>query len=357
MIQINYPEMLQSIKMSIFTADHSALYSLSCSIACIAASFGLLTWYNRMLNDPYGRFDLAAIVRALVILFLTTNFYYTVLVPLDGVTHLVARGITAWADADKDGLMGKINEVYEQAEESRKKDTLLGAFEEEMEGEGATENVDGLSYESSAIVQSLAEATLSSGGDKPGFFKRLWAGAKGFVSAKVGEVINYGGSILSIIASVVVKLIQYVLLSVSSVCLMILGLMGPFVFAFALIPGLEGGIKAWLARGLASPVHPAEFLGAGDLLCGYGEHQDEGRHAGRSSFHAFHLPAGRSVPPVDTGPGDDSLPAFCAHHRQLGCTQQRRHRTGRKDYVCWKESHCIGLKIISYEDFRDNTGH
>ena len=248
MIQINYPEMLQSIKMSIFTADHSALYSLSCSIACIAASFGLLTWYNRMLNDPYGRFDLAAIVRALLILFLTTNFYYTVMVPLDGVTHLVARGITAWADADKDGLMGKINEVYEQAEESRKKDTLLGAFEDEMEGEGTTENVDGLSYESSAVVQSLAEAALSNGGEKPGFFKRLWAGAKGFVSAKVGEVINYGGSILSVIASVVVKLTQYVLLSVSSVCLMILGLMGPFVFAFALIPGLEGGIKAWLAR-------------------------------------------------------------------------------------------------------------
>ena len=242
MIQINYPEMIQEIKVSIFTADHSAIYSLACAAACIAASFGIISWYNRMMNEPYGRLDMAAVIRGVAVLFLTCNFYTMVLMPLDGITHLISKGICAAVDTDRDGIMGLVNEVYDAAEESRKKDTLLGAFEEEMDGEGASENVDGLSYQSSAIAQSLAEATLSSGGEKPGFFKGLWAGVKGFVSAKMGQVINDVGSILSALISVIVKLYQYVLISISSIVLIALGLMGPFVFAFSLFPSFENNI-------------------------------------------------------------------------------------------------------------------
>ena len=248
MIQVNYPEMIQEIKVSIFTADHSAIYSLACAAACIAASFGIISWYNRMMNEPYGRLDMAAVIRGVAVLFLTCNFYTMVLMPLDGITHLISKGICAAVDTDRDGIMGLVNEVYDAAEESRKKDTLLGAFEEEMDGEGASENVDGLSYQSSAIAQSLVEATLSSGGEKPGFFKGLWAGVNGFVSAKMGQVINDVGSILSALISVIVKLYQYVLISISSIVLIALGLMGPFVFAFSLIPSFENNIMGWLAR-------------------------------------------------------------------------------------------------------------
>lgn len=248
MIQLNYPEMIQDIKMRIFTADHSAIYSLACAAACIASSFGIISWYNRMMNEPYGRLDMAAVIRGAAVLFLTCNFYTTVLVPLDGVTHLVTKGICVAVDTDRDGLMGRVNEIYDAVEEARKKDSLLGAFEEEMEGENATENVDGLSYQSSAIAQSLAEAAIASGGENPGFFKRVWAGVKGFVSAKIGQVVNDVGSILSALVSIIVKLYQYVLLSVSSILLIGLGLVGPFVFAFSLIPSFENNIMGWLAR-------------------------------------------------------------------------------------------------------------
>jgi len=74
MIQVNYPEMIQEIKVSIFTADHSAIYSLACAAACIAASFGIISWYNRMMNEPYGRLDMAAVIRGVAVLFLTCNF-------------------------------------------------------------------------------------------------------------------------------------------------------------------------------------------------------------------------------------------------------------------------------------------
>ena len=66
MIQLNYPEMLQDIKMSIFSGDHSGIYSLACAVACIAASFSLITWYNKMMNDPFGRLDVRSVVRTVI---------------------------------------------------------------------------------------------------------------------------------------------------------------------------------------------------------------------------------------------------------------------------------------------------
>ena len=69
-IKLNYPDMLQQIKLSIFTGDHSAIYSMACAVACIAASFSLITWYNKMLNDPYGRLDMRAVIKTVIILFL-----------------------------------------------------------------------------------------------------------------------------------------------------------------------------------------------------------------------------------------------------------------------------------------------
>ena len=104
MIQFNYPEMMQEIKMQIFTADHSAIYSLACAVACIAASFGIIDWYNRMMNEPYGRLDMAAVIKTGAVLMLTCSFYTTVLTPIDYVTHLITKGICAAVDTDRDGM-------------------------------------------------------------------------------------------------------------------------------------------------------------------------------------------------------------------------------------------------------------
>lgn len=227
MIELNYPEMLQQIKLSIFTGDHSAIYSLARSIACIAASFALITWYNKMINDPYGRFDMRAIIRTMIVLLLTCNFYSFVLVPVDYLTHAVTKGITASVDGDRDGIFGMINELYAAVEAHQQQNSLAGRFEEETGKAQAATEVDGLSYESSAITESIVEATIEKG-EKPGLLERLWAGAKGFAGARVGMVLNNVGNVLSAMLSVVVKLMQYILYAVSSVYLMILGLIGPF---------------------------------------------------------------------------------------------------------------------------------
>ncbi|MBQ3812723.1 MAG: hypothetical protein II841_04060, partial [Bacteroidales bacterium] len=132
-IKLNYPDMLQQIKLSIFTGDHSAIYSMACAVACIAASFSLITWYNKMLNDPYGRLDMRAVVRTLIVLFLTCNFYSFVLVPFDSITHTVTKAISASVDKDPSGLWGKVNDVYSSIEDKTKEETLVGQFDAEME--------------------------------------------------------------------------------------------------------------------------------------------------------------------------------------------------------------------------------
>lgn len=246
MIQLNYPEMLQEIKVSIFTGDHSGIYSLACAVACIAASFALIAWYNKMMNDPFGRLDVRSVIRTLIVLFLTCNFYSFVLMPLDSITYTITKGITASVDSDRDGIVGKVNELYASVEEHDKQ-SLVGQFEEEMGRESSPTDLDGLSYETSAIAESLVEAAIEKG-EKPGFFKRFWSGVKGFVSAKIGLVVNNLGSILSVIISVLVKLMQYILYAVSTVYLIILGLLGPFAFAFSLIPGFQNNVRTWLAR-------------------------------------------------------------------------------------------------------------
>ena len=250
MIRLNYPDMLQNIKMSIFTGDHSGIYSLASAIACISAMVSLLWWYNTMLNDPYGRLDVRSIVRSGAILFLTCNFYSFVLVPFDSVTHYVTKGVSAYVDKDNTGLWGKVNEVYADVQNSRNKETLSGEFEEEMANSlsSATAEDTQSTGESSSMLESLPEASVSAPAKKPGFFKRLWEGLKMAVSVKVGSVINDVGTIISWAISILAKLVQYILMALSSIYLIILGFIGPFVFAFALMPGFTNGIHNWIAR-------------------------------------------------------------------------------------------------------------
>ena len=140
-----------------------------------------------------------------------------------------------------------MNDVYSSIEDKTKEETLVGQFDAEMENNKSNTTVDALSYETSAVAESLAEATIQEG-KKPGFFKRLWSGVKGFVSGKVGMVMNNVGNIISALISVIVKLVQYILLAVSNIYLIILGLIGPFVFALSLMPGFQNNISVWIAR-------------------------------------------------------------------------------------------------------------
>ena len=246
-MKLNYPEMLQNIKMSIFTGDHSAVYSLACAIACIAAMVSLLWWYNKMLNDPYGRLDMRAVIRTAVVLFLTCNFYNFVLVPFDSVTHIVTKAITASVDHDPAGLVGQINDALAETERKNRDESLAGELEKDVSGSLSSASEGGASGETSFVLESITEDKVD-GGRKPGFFKRVWEGLKMAVSMKIGETINSVSTCICWLMSVVIKIVQWILLAVSSIYLIILGFIGPFVFAFSLMPGFTNNISTWIAR-------------------------------------------------------------------------------------------------------------
>ena len=55
-------------------------------------------------------------------------------------------------------------------------------------------------------------------------------------------------NVLSWLISCIVDLTRCVLTLVSGMYLIVLGLLGPFVFALSIIPSFKGGIAGWLAR-------------------------------------------------------------------------------------------------------------
>ena len=247
--RLNYPEMLQQIKLSLFTGDHSGIYSLCCAVACIACSFALITWYNKMMNDPYGRLDVRAIIRAVIILFLTCNFYTFVLVPFDHITYLVTRGLSASVD-EHHGEAYDWKDIIRQVEESRGgEESFLTQFIKDMDKEATETSADGtnLSFNSSSVLESEAETAIEQTKKTP-LGRKIWLTLKDFVSARMAMPVAALGSVLAGVVSALVKIVQWILLAVSSVFLMILGLIGPFVFAISLIPGFEGNISAWIGR-------------------------------------------------------------------------------------------------------------
>ena len=244
----NYIEILQQTKQTIFVSDHSAIYNIACAIACIAASFSLITWYNKMLNDPYGRLDMRSIIRAAIVLFLTCNFYSFVLLPFDHMTYLVTKSLTASVD-EKRKEAYSFKEIIRQVEQSRSEESVLSQFMKEMESETGGAQADGssLTFDTSAVMESEAEVRIN---DKPkkGLGAKIWQGIKDGFSAIVSIPVMSVGSIISLAVSLLTKIVQWLLTAVSSIFLIVLGLIGPIVFALSLIPGFSNNISVWLAR-------------------------------------------------------------------------------------------------------------
>ena len=245
---LNYIEILQQTKQTIFVGDHSAIYRLACAVACIAASFSLITWYNKMLNDPYGRLDMRSIIRAAIVLFLTCNFYSFVLVPFDHLTYLVTKSLSASVDEKRKDAYS-VKEIIRQVEESRGEESFLGRFLSEMDSETSETSADGstLSFDTSAVMESEAEIRIN---DKPkkGLGAKIWQGMKDAFSAIVSFPVYSIGSVLSIAITLIAKMVQWILTAVSAIYLIVLGLVGPLVFALSLMPGFRKGIHNWVAR-------------------------------------------------------------------------------------------------------------
>ena len=244
----NYIDMITKLKEQFFIGDHAAFYSLACAVACICAAFALIGWYNHMMNDPWGMFDLKSLIYIIVPIFLVCNFYTLVLQPLDGLTSIITKGITASVSQDREGLQGKVNEAYMAVENAIKGNTMRGQFEEMVESGSSQTSLDnGASGNSNSVFESNVETTIDEG-EKPGFWQKVWGAIKGGVQDAMGFPYKAISTILSWLMSCIVDLVRFLLTILSGVFLIILGLLGPFIFAFAPMSSFNAGIANWFAR-------------------------------------------------------------------------------------------------------------
>ena len=201
-----------------------------------------------MLNDPFGRLDVSAVIKSCAVLLLTCNFYSFVLMPTDYLVGLLTKGITSMVDKDQSGLTGKVANLFQSVEDATQENTLQGQFEAEMAGMVTdTDDGEGTSYGSSAVMESLAETQVERT-ESSSFWGRIRDSLKEAASQYMQIRVKTSANVLSWVATMIVHIVRYVLMLVSSVYLIILGLIGPFVFALALLPGFMGNIGTWFAR-------------------------------------------------------------------------------------------------------------
>ena len=168
--------------------------------------------------------------------------------PTDYLVGLLTKGITSMVDKDQSGLTGKVANLFQSVEDATQENTLQGQFEAEMAGMVMdTDDGEGTSYGSSAVMESLAETQVERT-ESSSFWGRIRDSLKEAASQYMQIRVKTSANVLSWVATMIVHIVRYVLMLVSSVYLIILGLIGPFVFALALLPGFMGNIGTWFAR-------------------------------------------------------------------------------------------------------------
>ena len=247
---MNYIDMILDLKQKMFQTDLSGFTSLACAVGCIAASFAIIALYNKMMNDPWGMFDLKEVIRIIVTLLLVCNFYSIVLAPFDGLTSILTKGITMSVKADSGSVQAKLRNAYISVEDAVKGNTLKGEFEDMVDGSasGASVEDSGLSYDSSPVLESQAEVSAEGGGKKKNIFQKIWGWCKGAMQDAMGVPFTAVSNVLSWILSCAVDFARFILLLFSGIYLIILGVIGPFVFALSIIPDFSGGVSVWIAR-------------------------------------------------------------------------------------------------------------
>ncbi len=245
----NFFELLYAIRSEIFLGDVSFLYSMSRALACIFTAFALLHFYNTTVNAPYGEFNLKSVLRILMVLFCVCNFYSFVLLPFDGLMHLVSKGLVAYVSQDSSSLDSKVTKAYSAVEDAIVSKTFVGELEMEIEKSSSPETAgdSGLAFDTNPIAESQA-AVNADVVPSESFWNRAIGKLKAVASGVLGFRIKNDANLLSWIISVIIKLVRYIMVGVSGVYCIVLGLLGPFVFAFSLLPTFEGGVGQWFAR-------------------------------------------------------------------------------------------------------------
>lgn len=163
------------------------------------------------------------VIRPLVILALVCSFNTVVLRPFGGLVGVFTREVAAGC--------GKVDASYWKTMEQN--NLKMASY--------AGHNID-TDYEKEIQEIQQDESIVGKFFRKVGiWFKKV---LKHFLNASTLTVGTIIGGVLFIVA----KILLFVQQMLSVLYITIMGLVGPLVFALAILPGFEGGIRNWVAR-------------------------------------------------------------------------------------------------------------
>lgn len=236
---------MEFIKNSIFDGDYVFISLMARSLACMFAGFVLIRLYNEAMNTPYGLFNYSTVLRTAVVIFLICGFNTFVLKPIDMVTGLVSKGLVASVSKDQASLDAKVINLYEKVENSFTH-TNLGEYEDFL-NDLETPSEEDISFNTSSVLESEAEGLIEDHQETT-VWSKIWNTIKASISMYCKFNVNAASSIVSWFISIIVKLVRYILICVSGVYCIILGILGPLIFACSIIPNFESGAGQWIAR-------------------------------------------------------------------------------------------------------------
>lgn len=164
-----------------------------------------------------------SVLRPLVVLILVCQFNTIVLRPFTGLVNVFTREVAAGA--------GKVDMNYWKQMQKNNLD-LVASKKKGINNEYDKELRE-LSEDKSVVGKFFYKIKL--------WFKKVLMHILNCSTMTIGAII---GGLLMIIA----KILLFVQQMLSALYLTILSVIGPFIFALAILPGFEGGIKSWISR-------------------------------------------------------------------------------------------------------------
>lgn len=163
------------------------------------------------------------VLRPFVILIMVCSFNTVVLKPFSGMVNVFTREIAAGC--------GNVDASYWKAMEQN--NAKMAGYEKIKINDDYKDALKELEQDTSFLGK---------------FFRKIGIWIKKVLMHFLNATTLTIGTLIGGILFLVAKILLFVQQMLSSLYLTILGILGPVIFAMAILPGFEGGIKSWISR-------------------------------------------------------------------------------------------------------------
>ena len=213
---------LDQIRGAVISGKLGAVMSISAILAAMMAAAVILKISSDYIQGQgVGIWQL---VRPLVLLALVCQFNTLVLSPLNSLVNLFTRDLAATVNISTKEYISQWSSNM----------TYVEAY-----------NLKSIDDKQTAALEELEKSSRSGIGK---FFTKIWEGLKKFCRDLLSVTSFTVEAIVSAALFFIVKMLLFAQQILCALYLTIAGLIGPLVFALAIVSGYAQGIKAWIAR-------------------------------------------------------------------------------------------------------------